>query len=275
VRRWRGFRVVVDWHEAWTDAYWREYLGPAGVVGAWVQRRCLRLPQEAFCFSRLHARRLAAEGVNGAVTVLRGQYTGSTEPGETYGTEPLVVYAGRHIPEKQVTAIVPALIESRTILPELRGAIYGDGPDRGTVMQQIAAAGLENVVEAPGFVDESLVERALQGALCLVLHSRREGYGLIVVESLARGTPAVVVAGPDNAAVELIESGVNGFVAPSASPGDLADAILRTHREGERLSASTAAWFARHAALLSLATSLDVVAAAYAVPEPKRFSAPQ
>ena len=27
-RRRGGFRVVVDWHEVWTRAYWREYLGP-------------------------------------------------------------------------------------------------------------------------------------------------------------------------------------------------------------------------------------------------------
>src|SRR3954471_4350770 len=33
LRRRRHFRLVVDWHEVWTDDYWREYLGPAGVGG--------------------------------------------------------------------------------------------------------------------------------------------------------------------------------------------------------------------------------------------------
>jgi len=40
----------------------------------------------------------------------------------------------------------------------------------------------------------------------------------VVIEAAAHGTPAVVVAGPDNAAAELVSEGENGFVAPSASP---------------------------------------------------------
>ena len=51
-----------------------------------------------------------------------------------------------------------------------------------------------------------------------MLPSRREGYGLVVIEAAARGTPVVVVAGPDNAAVELVAEGENGFVAGVGSP---------------------------------------------------------
>jgi glycosyltransferase involved in cell wall biosynthesis len=258
------FRLLVDWHEVWTDAYWREYLGIAGLAGSRVQRLCLRLRQEAFCFSRLHAERLQREGVNGPVTVLRGQYEGSAAPTNAAAREPIVVYAGRHIPEKRVTAIVPALAEVRKQAPEVRAAIYGDGPDRPAVVRQIADGGLGDAVEAPGFVEQRVVEDALASALCVVLPSRREGYGLVVVEATARGTPAVVVAGPDNAAVELVEEGANGFVAASVSPAELADAILRVHRAGPALRESTAAWFSRNSASLTLAGSLEAVSRAYA-----------
>ena len=64
LRRRRGYRLVVDWHELWTREYWRDYLGRAGGWAGWrVQRACARIPQRAFCFSRLHAARLAREGV--------------------------------------------------------------------------------------------------------------------------------------------------------------------------------------------------------------------
>ena len=43
--------------------------------------------------------------------------------------------------------------------------------------------------------------------------------------------PCVVVAGPDNAATELVEDGVNGVVAPTASADDLGGAIARVHAE--------------------------------------------
>ena len=38
----------------------------------------------------------------------------------------------------------------------------------------------------------------------MVLPSRRAGYGMIVVEAAACGTPSILVREPDNAAVELI-----------------------------------------------------------------------
>ena len=66
------------------------------------------------------------------------------------------------------------------------------------------------------------------------------------------GTPVVLVRGPDNAATELVEEGVNGFVAASAEPAALAAAILRVHAGGGALRSSTAAWFARNAAQLSI-----------------------
>ena len=122
---------------------------------------------------------------------------------------------------------------------------------------------LADRVSAPGFVDHARIDAALRRALCMVLPSRREGYGLVVIEACAAGTPAVVVADPDNAATELIEEGVNGFVAASASPEDLAAAITRVREAGPELRASTAAWYAANARRLSLAESLERVAAAY------------
>ena len=50
--------------------------------------------------------------------------------------------------------------------------------------------GLEEIVDVPGFVPAEQVEQALASALCLVLPSRREGYGLVVVEAASTGTPA-------------------------------------------------------------------------------------
>jgi glycosyltransferase involved in cell wall biosynthesis len=265
VRPLRRFRLVVDWHEVWTRDYWREYLGPVGgAIGAWVQRRCARVRQRAFAFSRLHAARLREEGLRGEVTVLEGEYVGALEPRGPEPAEPAVVFAGRHIPEKRVGALVPAIALARATAPELRCDVFGDGPDRAEVERAARAEGLERIVRVHGFVDGEVVDRALRHALCMALPSRREGYGLVVIEAASRGTPSVVVAGPDNAAVELVEDGVNGVVAPSASPDDLAAAILRVRDAGLAMRESTAEWFARNASRLSLESSLQTVVASYA-----------
>jgi glycosyltransferase involved in cell wall biosynthesis len=86
----------------------------------------------------------------------------------------------------------------------------------------------------------------------------------VVVEAAARGTPSIVVAGEDNAAMELIEEGVNGTIAPRADPLAVADAIVRVHEAGLALRESTAAWFAEHRERLSLAGSLRRVLDSYA-----------
>jgi glycosyltransferase involved in cell wall biosynthesis len=261
----RRFDLVVDWHEVWSREYWREYLGRAGgAAGYAVQLLCARLPQRAFCFSRLHRDRLLAEGLRGSATLLEGEYAGDLTPPEPRAAEPSVVFAGRHIPEKRAPAVVAAVRCARERIPELTGTIFGDGPERPAVLEAIAREGMEGVVSAPGFVAAEELEQGLGRALCMVLPSRREGYGLIVVEACAAGTPSVVVRAPDNAATELIEEGVNGFVAASASPEDLADAIARVHAAGPELRRSTADWFARNARRLSLGSSVDVVARSYA-----------
>jgi len=261
------FALIVDWHEVWSRDYWREYLGAAGgAAGYAVQVLCARLPQRAFCFSRLHAGRLRAEGLRGEVTVLEGEYSGSLEAPTARPAEPLVVFAGRMIPEKRAPAGVAGVARAAQSIRGLRGIFFGDGPERDAVVGQIARLHAQEFIQAPGFVSNADVDAAMRRALCLLLPSSREGYGMVVIEAAARGTPSIVVAGEDNAATELIDEGVNGFVAASVDPDAIADAIARVSDAGMALRESTASWFAQNAERLSLESSLKVVLSAYQAP---------
>jgi len=263
-RPFRGFTLVVDWFEVWTREYWLDYLGGvAGRLGWWGQRISARAKHRALCFSRRHARRLEQIGYTGEITILEGLLPAGMEAAQPQPAEPMVVFAGRLIPEKQATAVVPAVALARERIPELQATIFGDGPERAALLRLIEESGLDGAIRAPGFVASELVEDAVKRALCLLFPSRREGYGLVVVEAAAVGTPTVVVDGADNAAAELVEDGTNGFVAKSADPEDLRDAILRVHEAGPALRVSTADWFRRNRKRLSLETSVERVLAVY------------
>jgi glycosyltransferase involved in cell wall biosynthesis len=145
----------------------------------------------------------------------------------------------------------------------LHAVLFGDGPQRPQVLARIAALAEPEIAAAPGFVAAHEVHEALRRATAMVLPSRREGYGMIVVEAAACGTPSILVREPDNAAVELIEDAVNGVLARSAAPADLAAAIVRVHEAGAPLRESTREWFARNAQRLSLEHSLEQVLASY------------
>lgn len=292
VRPLRRYALEVDWFEVWSEAYWRDYLGGlGGRVGGLVQRLCARVPQRAFCFSELHAKRLREEGLRGPVTVLRGLYAesppGAESPSETVSASgspdearpsepqlpdspaqgaPFVLFAGRLIAEKQATLGVAAIALASARIDGLRGEFLGDGPEHAALQQAIADHGLKQSVSAPGFADAATLEREMRRAMCMLLPSRREGYGLVVVEAAARGTPSVVVAGEDNAATELIEEGVNGAIAPRSDPQAIAEAIGRIHEAGETIRASTAQWYAENAERLSVETSLRTVLAGYERP---------
>jgi glycosyltransferase involved in cell wall biosynthesis len=265
----RRVAVGVDWFEVWSRDYWSEYLGGArGALGYGIQRVVARITPRAFVFTGLYARRLTEQGFRGEPIRLAGLLPPlpADPAAPSAGAAPTVVFAGRHIPEKRARVLPAAIAEARRSLPGLRGAIYGDGPERPQVLAEIARLGLGDAVTAPGFVDAAVVEAAIGSAVCLVLPSSREGYGLVVVEAASRGTPSVVVAGPDNAATELVEEGRNGFVAASAAPADIAAAIAKAAAGGAELRASTSAWFERRQADFSLAASLERVLAAYGSP---------
>jgi len=258
------FELVVDWFEVWSRSYWRDYLGGArGRFGALVQRACAHVRQRAFCFSALHAARLREQGLRGEVTVLRGLYADTGERVTARPADPVVLFAGRLIPEKQVTLAVAAMAIACGRIEGLRGEFLGDGPERAALDAAIVQHGLTGVVSAPGFADADTLDAEMRRALCLLLASRREGYGLVVVEASARGTPSVVIAGEDNAATELIAEGLNGTVAASSDPQALAEAIVRVHEAGLAMRESTVRWFAENAESLSLEHSLRAVLESY------------
>jgi glycosyltransferase involved in cell wall biosynthesis len=260
-----GPAVVTDWVEVWPRGYWREYLGWAGgAVGASVQRLCIAMTGPAFTLSALTAQALQKHGYRGEPVLLRGIYDGPVLPPPAHSQrQSMVVYAGRHIPEKQVTVIPEAIGLARRTVPNLRGAIFGDGPQRPRVLDEIARLRLGDAIACPGFVPSQEIDCAMRTASCLMLPSRREGYGLVVIEAAARGTPSIVVAGADNAASALCEDGVNGFVVATADPAALADAIVKVHAAGPALVQSTYNWFRENAQQLSVDSSVAQIEKVY------------
>jgi glycosyltransferase involved in cell wall biosynthesis len=264
-------RLIADWHELWGPDYWRSYLGPVrGPIGYAVERFCTRLPDRSFCFSRLVERRLREQGRRAPVVRLTGEYAEDDAArlrllGEPRSGSPVVVAAGRQIPEKRVPAIPAAIAVARRSVPELRCAILGDGPDLELTRARVGELGLGKAVELQGRVTAEELMSAIANAACLLHPSAREGYGLVVVEAASFGTPAILVEGRENAATELIEPGVNGFVASSANPQELSELIVEVVRGGDDLRASTLDWYERHRSELSIESSLAAVEAAYDV----------
>ena len=83
------------------------------------------------------------------------------------------------------------------------------------------------------------VARELDRATCLVLPSRGEGMGRVVVEALCRGRPVV---GTDSGGIrDLVTDGHNGLLVRTGDAGALADALVRVLAEPGPLAANARA----------------------------------
>jgi glycosyltransferase involved in cell wall biosynthesis len=238
--------IAVDWLEVWRADQWREYAGPfVGGAANVLQRLAIRLSPLATVHSRLVARRLRERGLAAEPVISPGliDRDGCTEPSLTIPAPPRVVYIGRHIPDKHVESLPAAIAYARREIPDLEATIFGDGPTRDAVRAEVDRLGLGEVVRLPGFVSQDDIDEGLRTAACLVNPSTREGYGLVVVESCAAGTPVVLVDADDNAAVELVDDGVNGHIARSLAPDALGTSIVDVVTAGESMRRTTHAWF--------------------------------
>lgn len=266
VRPLAGYALVADWWEVWSDDYWRGYLGQVGGrIGSLVQRACATIPHRARTASDLHARRLAEVGHRGPIAISTAAWPVPVGDGDVgaMAAGPTIVYVGRHITDKRVEAIPPALAVARQRLPNLRARIFGGGPTTNRLLAAARAAGVEEAIDLPGFAPETELDAAIREALCLVLPSRREGLGLAVLDAASRGVPAVVVRGPDNAATESIIHGINGAIAASAAPSHLAAAICEVAAGGDALRATTREWWHANRARFSAEAGVAAVVATY------------
>lgn len=119
------------------------------------------------------------------------------------------------------------LLTSFSILKDtkLHLVILGEGPLRCALIAHAERLGLSQRVHLPGFIDNP--GAVLQRANAFVLSSRWEGFGNVLVEALACGTPVVAANCPGGPAA-ILENGKHGYLVSPENPEALAEGIERT-----------------------------------------------
>lgn len=88
--------------------------------------------------------------------------------------------------------LLTALAQVKQQVPDVWLAIAGKGPIRNDLERQVHELGLQNHVEFLGFLPDEQLPLAYQAADLTVVPSQSlEGFGLILLESLASGTPVL------------------------------------------------------------------------------------
>lgn len=127
-----------------------------------------------------------------------------------------ILGAGRLSYEKGFDILIKAFEEVSQNFPDLRLVIVGDGDERPRLERMVASSNLTDKVLFHGEVKRAKVLELLSECKMVVVPSRIEGFGAIILEAMAMGTP--IVATSVGGIPELIDDGETGFlVAPENS----------------------------------------------------------
>jgi glycosyltransferase involved in cell wall biosynthesis len=211
-----GSRVAVLVHhchrEQWPVAGW--FLSRVGwFVESWLSPRVHRRNQYV-TVSLPSARDLVALGVdNERIAVVRNgldEAPVASLSGTRAGT-PRVLVLSRLVPHKQIEDALDAVAQLRPSIPDLHLDVVGGGWWSQRLTDHAHRLGISDAVTFHGHVDDAAKHHVMQQAWVHVLPSRKEGWGLAVIEAAQHAVPTVGYRSSGGLADSIID-GVTGVL---------------------------------------------------------------
>jgi phosphatidylinositol alpha-1,6-mannosyltransferase len=116
-------------------------------------------------------------------------------------------------------------------IPDAQLVLVGDGDDLPRLQARTASMGLEASVIFPGFVTPETLSAFYRSADIFAMPSRGEGLGLVYLEAMANRLPCI--GSIHDAAREVIDEGITGFLVDQGNVPDLAGRIVQLLRDQE------------------------------------------
>jgi glycosyltransferase involved in cell wall biosynthesis/O-antigen/teichoic acid export membrane protein len=213
--------VVVLIHQVAREVWRYEFPLPVAYLGRYILepfwlRRLRHIP--AITVSDSSRESLAMYGLDNVYVVPEGSNEFSPQPERMHGREPIptLIYVGRLVENKRPADAIRAFELARRRIPELQMWVVGTGPCEGQLRR-----GAPEGVHFLGRVPEEVRRDRLARAHALVVTSVREGWGLVVTDAAALGTPTIAYNVPG---IRDSVAASGGFLT-DPNPKSLADAV--------------------------------------------------
>lgn len=123
-----------------------------------------------------------------------------------------IMSVGRLIPQKNFGLLIDAFSDFVKEYPQYRLVIFGEGPLRGELEEQIKKLGIRDRVELPGIVKDAI--KINNDARLFILSSRFEGYPNVLAEAMANGIICIASDVASGTVRQLITHEENGYIYP-------------------------------------------------------------
>lgn len=223
--------LVITLHEVWND-YWYEYLGRLGIFGKIIEKGIFHLTRNFICVSQLTFENMIQNKRPDNTTIIANGV--NTE--EITFIDPVreyvdVLFIGRLIPEKHADLIINAISRVVNVHPQVKCKIIGNGPSEKYLKELTSSLNLEgNILFEDFYPDHEELYATMKSTSALILPSKREGFGIVVIEANACGVPVITLNHPMNAAKDLINDD-NGWLVNDDSE-ELSELICKIIEEG-------------------------------------------
>jgi glycosyltransferase involved in cell wall biosynthesis len=211
-----GRRVVVLVHHCHREQW--PVAGPVlGRLGWLIESRLsplLHRRHQYVTVSLPSARDLTALGVaQERIAVVRNGVDDvpDTTPQTGRSATPRVAVLSRLVPHKQIEDALDAVAALRTRVPDLHLDVVGGGWWHEPLVNYAALLGISDAVTFHGHVDDAAKHAIVARAWVHVLPSRKEGWGLAVVEAAQHRVPTIGYASSGGLADSIVD-GVTGLL---------------------------------------------------------------
>lgn len=227
-----GAKSVATYHEVWLGSWIKNKGLLTGILGSMWERAVLKKKWGQIISVSEYTKKKLEQHVRSPIVVIPNGVvlppptTANRRP-QTKNQKPTICFVGRLTPQKRVGDLLDALTllkkHKNNAVRNLCCIIVGTGPEEERLKEHAKKQGLDNVTFL-GFVKEQKdVQNILETSTLLCHPSILEGFGMVLIEAMAHGTP--YVCSDIDVFKEVTKNGKGGLLFAQKNSQDLAEKI--------------------------------------------------
>lgn len=268
----KNYIIYVEWFELPSLKFWIKEFGLLkGLVGSITQRLSVRLADVNVCYLDSTANQLEETKTNKQIILkLPGICMEETKspPVASQKMKNNICQIGRLTPDKQPLLGLAAIKLLRKNGWTGQFKLIGSGPLEEEIVKYVNQNDMSDYVSLYVDGNDDLREEILNDSAVLLHTSKREGFGLAIVEAAALGVPSILIRNVNNKSTEL---GINPtLIAESSNPQEIANLLEIVLRDQVKFVEECCNWNILHRPRFLAKDSIDQLASHFHNTQRKR-----